>query len=69
MRDLEDHFNRSKQQEEFGMLVAARVNQILSGTAQPLNFKPAGGIFYSAEQENLMFADVVARAVCSNLEK
>ncbi len=67
MRDLDDHFNRSKQQEEFAMLVAARVNQILSGTAQPINFEPADGIFYTTQQENLMFADVIARAVCAHL--
>ena len=50
------------------MLVAARVNQILSGTARPLNFNRVGGIFYTQEQENLMFADVIARAVCANLK-
>lgn len=49
------------------MLVAARVNQILSGTAQTLNFERVGGIFYTTEQENLMFADVIARAVCAHL--
>ena len=68
MRDLHEHFSRSRQQEEFAMLVAARVNQIISGTAQPLSFEPAGGIFYTTQQENLMFADVIARAVCAHLE-
>lgn len=56
-------------QEKFAMLVAARVNQILSGEAKPLNFKPAGGIYYTTEQENLLFADVIARAVCANLKQ
>jgi hypothetical protein len=50
------------------MLVAARVNQILSGEAKPLSFKPVGGTFYTTEQENLLFADVIARAVCANLQ-
>lgn len=50
------------------MLVAARVNQILAGDAQPLQFERVGGIYYTTEQENLLFADTIARAVCANLE-
>lgn len=68
MRTVDEHFNRSTVQEEFAMLVAARVNQIRSGNAKPLKFEKAGGIFYTPEQENLLFADVIARAVCANLE-
>lgn len=49
------------------MLVAARVNQILAGEAQPLQFDRIGGIYYTTEQENLLFADLIARAVCANL--
>jgi hypothetical protein len=49
------------------MLVAARVNQILSGKAVELKFEPVNGI-YTTEQENLLFADTIARAVCANLE-
>lgn len=49
------------------MLVAARVNQILAGEAQPLQFDRVGGIYYTTEQENLLFADLIARAVCANL--
>lgn len=67
MRDIHDHFNRSEIQERFAILVAARVNQILSGEAKPLKFKPAGGTFYTPEQEDLIFADTIARAVCANL--
>lgn len=55
-------------QESFAMLVAARVNQILSGTAQPIKFEKTGGIYYTTEQENLIFADTIARAVCANLQ-
>jgi len=68
LHNIQDHFNRSEIQEKFAMLVAARVNQILSGEAKPLKFKPVGGTFYTTEQENLLFADTIARAVCANLQ-
>ena len=68
IRDFQEHFDRSQVQEEFAMLVAARVNQIRSGKAKPLKFEKAGGIYYTTEQENLLFADTIARAVCANLD-
>ena len=64
---LEEHFQRSVQQEKFAMLVAARVNDILSGNATALEFPKAGGVFNTSEEETLLFADVIARAVCANL--
>ena len=69
METLQDMYDRDLQQENFSMLVAARVNEILSGTAETLNFEKAGGVFYTVEQEHLLFADKIARAVCANLDK
>jgi hypothetical protein len=66
---LIDMYNRELQQERFGALVAARVNEILSGTATVLEFDKAGGIFNTAEQEALLFADTVAQVVCANLNR
>lgn len=60
MANLEDLYNKELQQEKFAALVAARVNDIRSGTAQELNFEPE----YSLAEETLLFADKVARAVC-----
>ena len=51
------------------MLVAARVNEILSGTAATLEFEKVGGWYYSPEQQALMFADKIAQAVCANLDR
>lgn len=68
MRTLEDQYSRDAQQERFAMIVAARVNEILSNKAQALSFQPADGINYTLEQENLIFADVIARAVCTHLK-
>lgn len=65
---LEEMYNKDLQQEKFAMLVAARVNDIRSGTAQPLHYERAGGVHYTQEQEVLLFADLIARAVCTNLE-
>jgi hypothetical protein len=66
---LKDQYDKDIQQEKFSMLVAARVNEILSGNATVLEFEKAGGLYYSAEQEGLMFADKIAQAVCSNLRR
>lgn len=67
MKTLQEQYNRDIQEEEFAMLVAARVNEIRSGTAKTLEFEPVGGWFYSVEQQQLMFADKIARAVCAHL--
>lgn len=66
---LIDLYNKELQQEKFGALVAARVNEILSGNAKVLEFQPAGGTIYSNEQETLMFADTIAQVVCANLNQ
>ena len=66
-QNLIDMYNKELQQEQFGALVAARVNEILSGKAKVLEFEKAGGIFNTAEQEALLFADTIARVVCANL--
>lgn len=66
---LIDLYNKELQQEKFGALVAARVNEILSGNAKVLEFTPAGGTIYSNEQETLMFADTIAQVVCANLNR
>lgn len=67
MRTIEEHFTKELQQEKFAMLVSARVNEILSNNAKVLDFNPAGGVHYTPEQEALMFADTIARAVCAHL--
>lgn len=69
MSNLQDYFNNSLRQEKFAILVAARVNDIRAGTATQLDFKPKGGIHYLPVEETLMFADLVARAVCAHLDK
>lgn len=65
---LEELYNKEQQQEKFAMLVAARVNDIRSGEAKPLHYERAGGVHYTQEQEVLLFADMIARAVCQNLD-
>jgi hypothetical protein len=65
---LIDMYNKDIQQEQFGALVAARVNEILSGNAKVLEFEKAGGVFNTVEQEALLFADTIARVVCANLK-
>lgn len=60
MANLEDLYDKELQQEKFAALVAARVNDIRSGTAHQLNF----GNELSPAEETLLFADKVARAVC-----
>jgi hypothetical protein len=62
-------YSKELQQEQFGALVAARVNEILSGNAKVLEFEKAGGIFNTAEQEALLFADTIAQVVCANLNR
>ena len=62
-------YNKDIQQEQFGALVAARVNEILSGNAKVLEFEKAGGVFNTVEQEALLFADTIARVVCANLNR
>lgn len=69
MEPLEQQYDKELQEDKFSMLVAARVNEILSGGAAPLNFKPVGGWHYTSEQQALMFADKIARAVCANLQR
>ena len=69
MNRLEDYFDNSARQEKFAILVAARVNDIRAGTATSLNFEKAGGIHHLPIEETLMFADVVARAVCAHLDQ
>lgn len=66
---LIDLYNKELQQEKFGALVAARVNEILSGNATVLDIKPAGGAIYTNAEETLMFADTVAQVVCANLNR
>lgn len=65
---LEELYNKELQEERFAMLVAARVNDIRSGEAQALHYERAGGVHYTREQEVLLFADLIARAVCANLD-
>jgi hypothetical protein len=69
MQELIDQYNVEMQQEKFAMLVAARVNDILAGTATALQYERAGGVMYTREQETLLFADLIARAVCANLNR
>jgi len=69
MRDLIDQYNIDMQQENFAMLVAARVNDIMAGTAVTLHYELVGGMMYTREQETLLFADLIARAVCANLNR
>lgn len=69
MVNIEEYFDNSLRQEKFAILVAARVNDIRSGTATPLEFPKAGGVFNLPIEETLMFADVVARAVCAHLDQ
>ena len=68
MKTLQEQYDRDLQEEQFALLVAARVNEIRSGTAKVLEFNPTGGLFYSVEQQQLMFADKIARTVCAYLE-
>jgi hypothetical protein len=67
MQTIDELYSKDIQQERFAMLVAARVNDILSGNATALEFPKAGGVFNSTEEEALIFADTIARAVCANL--
>jgi hypothetical protein len=69
VKTIEEQYSRDIQQETFAMLVAARVNEILSNKAEVLNFQRAGGTHYTKEQEALIFADTIARAVCANLNQ
>jgi hypothetical protein len=69
MQTIEELYHKDIHQERFAMLVAARVNEILSGTAAVLEFPKAGGVFNTPEEEVLLFADVIARVVCANLNQ
>jgi len=69
MQELIDQYNVELQQEHFALLVAARVNDILSGTAKVLEFPKVGGWFNSTEEQQLMFADKIARTVCTAMDK
>jgi len=69
MVNYEDYLANSARQEKFAVLVSARVNDIRSGTASPLSFQPDGNGNYLPVEETLMFADLIARAVCAHLDK
>lgn len=69
MVNYETYFDEQARQEKFAILVSARVNDIRAGTASPLNFPKAGGVFNTPIEETLMFADVIARAVCAHLDE
>lgn len=69
MLTIEEHFENSNRQEKFALLVSARVNDILAGNASTLSFKPDGNGKYIPAEETLMFADLVARAVCAHLKR
>lgn len=60
---VQDLYNKELQQEKFAALVATRVAEIVEGNAKELKFEKAGGVFYTPEQETLLFADVIARSV------
>ncbi len=68
MSTVQELYDRNIQEENFALLVAARVNEIRSGNATVLEFERVGGVFYTVEQEHLMFADKIARAVCAYLD-
>lgn len=68
MQELIDQYNVELKQEKFALLVAARVNEILSGEAKVLEFEKIGGIYYTTEQETLLNADLIARTVCAHLQ-
>lgn len=68
-QNLIDQYNVDMQKETFAMLVAARVNDILAGTATALHYELVGGMSYTKEQETLLFADLIARAVCANMNR
>jgi hypothetical protein len=44
---LVDMYDKQLQQENFGALVAARVNEIRSGKATELNFEKIGALFHT----------------------
>jgi hypothetical protein len=67
--DIEEFYRLAAKQDAFALLVSARVNDILSGTAVALEFPKVGGAFNTPEQQALVFADLIARAVCANLGK
>jgi len=67
--DIEEFYRLAAKQDAFALLVSARVNDILNGTAKALEFSKAGGTFNTPEQQVLVFADLVARTVCANLGK
>lgn len=68
MQTFEELYDRDIQEQNFALLVAARVNEIRSGSAEALEFTPVGGVHYTTEQQQLMFADKIAQAVCAHLE-
>ena len=68
MDELYDMYSIQMQQENFAALVSVRVNDILAGTAQVLQFPKVDGANTPAEQ-GLLFADLIARSVCHNLNK
>jgi hypothetical protein len=69
MQTLEDLYNKELQNEKFALLVSARVNEILSGKAKALDFSQSGKVRNAYAEETLLFADLIARSVCQNLNK
>ena len=68
METIKQLYSKQLQQEKFAALVAVRVNEIRSGNAKVLEFPKAGGVFNTPEEETLLFADLIARAVCAHIE-
>jgi hypothetical protein len=70
IEDLANIYNRQLIQEKFATLVAARVNDILAGTAKEYKPEPpAGGAFLTKAQEDMLFADVIAKVVCATIKQ
>jgi hypothetical protein len=69
MDELTRMYALQTQQEKFAALVSARVNQIFSGTAQPIDMQKIGSIATTPQQDALYFADLIARNVCHNIDK
>jgi|TARA_B110000977_G_scaffold198959_1_gene285043 hypothetical protein len=64
MSNIETTYEIQQAQEKFAALVAARVNDIKSGTAQDLIIETGGGAPNTPAEQALLFADLIARAVC-----
>lgn len=69
MQDLSEMYNIQVMQERFGALVSARVNEILAGKAQQLDFQKIASMVGNPDVQSLLMADTIARVVCANLHK